>query len=342
MNCRSCVSPFFSAVLTLCIAGSAAAATQVVGATGGVTVTLGDLRGRIVAIDEGFVSIAFPGSPGSTARIAVSTVSADKRFDFRQANMQADDADAWIELAEHARLHNLHVRRIEALQAAAERDPQRKAMLDKLIAETRSVCGQEDLQKAKELRAAGDLEDAVEHLEGITTDFPDCAAGKQAQKLLDEIRAKLDQERTQAVTQQTQRQRIQQNYPELVDARETLAAGQQLIKQGLRNLDDLVESRDSFEDALARFERVRKHLAHWSDRSHNDKPVTPAAIEEHDRLAKLATHRAVGAHIQLGHVYIARGDQQSALSHLGFAAALDLSSIRVSRLRQAIASSNNW
>lgn len=324
------------------MAGSAAAAQSEADAAQGVTVTLGDLNARIVAIDEGFVSIVFPGSQGSTARLAASSVSADKRFDFRQANMQADNADAWIELAEHARLHNLHVRRIEALQAAAERDPQRKAMLDKLMAETRSVCGQENLQKAKELRAAGELEDAVEHLKAITTDFTECSAGKQAQKLLDEIRANLNQERTRAVTQQTQRQRIQENHPELADARDMLAAGQKLIKQGLRNLDDLVESRDSFEDALARFQRVRTQLAHWSERNRNDKPMAQAAMQEHDHLAQLATHRAVGAHIQLGHVYIARGDQQSALSHLGYAAALDLSSIRVSRLRQAIASSNNW
>lgn len=300
-----------------------------------VVVEFDELRGRIVGVDAEGVTVEFVGIPGSRVTMAREDLPADKLFLYRKARMDQGDAQAWLDLADYAEEHDLYIRRIDALRSAAELDPDRRGRIEQEIAATRSACAEDRLARARELHRAGDLEDAVEHLEETISGFAECEAGAEARSLLQRIRSKLGDEQTRAAEVQDRRGLVQEEFPVLGEAAELLQRGRRLIEQGLNNLDDYVEAKNSFEDALAVFSRARERLREMAEDGEAD---SAAARDELRRLLRLCERRIVNTHVELGHVYVARGDRQSAYRHVGRAAVLDPGNARVGELRQAIAS----
>lgn len=70
----------------------------------------------------------------------------------------------------------------------------------------------------------------------------------------------------------------------------------------------------------------------WSEREASEETKGEA-----ERLLRRATARLVTAHVELGYVYTARGDDTSAYTHAGKAAILAPDDPRVAQLRAAIA-----
>jgi tetratricopeptide (TPR) repeat protein len=303
-----------------------------------VLVQFDDMYARIVSADAERVTVEFLHIPGSRVVVDEEAIAADKLFTYREAQIEEGNAQAWLELARFAKEHDLHLRRIDALQTAAKLAPEGEDVEERL-AEARSACAEARLAGAKELRQDGELEAAIEHLEQTVERFADCGGGADAEALLQQIRAKLADERARAAELQAKRRAVQQTRPELRQVGELIERGTEHLRAGRQNLDDYVEAKASFEDALAAFERARDGLAELEATRQQGQGLPAEVAEERRHLARVAKRRAVTAHVELGHVYVARGDRKSAYRHAGRAAVLAPDDARVADLRQAIAAS---
>ncbi|HLU38307.1 MAG TPA: hypothetical protein VK081_02910, partial [Planctomycetota bacterium] len=131
---------------------------------GPIFVTVNELYGRVLEATEDSVLVEFVDLPGSRSRIPLELVPPDQRYRLKKRTIDADDAAAWLKLADFAKELGLHVRHIEALETAKALDPSLEGVEERL-GDARQNCAVERLSHAQELRAQGALRDAIAHLE---------------------------------------------------------------------------------------------------------------------------------------------------------------------------------
>lgn len=307
-----------------------------------VRVHAGSLDGRVVEVREDTVVIELTGHPGSRVAVQKALVPPDALYEIEEARMDRSDPEAWIILSRFAHDQGLHRRRMEALKHAADLDPTRIPDIDRELAQCKQHCATEHLGAARALREAGELKRAMRLLSDTAVQDAGCVSAEEARSLLREIQADISAERAGAQAAQLDRRLLRDQYAGLSDVADLIEQADAALVAGREDLDDLVSATRSFLRAEALLESAKKSLDRTAEgRTTGKSPTTegvPVAAER-ERLRLVVRDALVEAHVELGHVYLARGDSDSAYEHAGLAAALDPDDWSVVALRQAIGAS---
>jgi len=289
-------------------------------------------QGRIVSVEHDEATVRLVGRPSSRARVPLEAIDPETRYVIRRIRMDDTRADAWTALAAFAERHDLLVRQVEALQHARRlvEDPERRAELGRAIDNARARIARDRLEHAKSLREDDDLDDAIHVLETVVAEYPAVEAADEAKRLLDDLESRAASGTTPAPDHEAKGPR-----DELVaEVEKHIESGNASLTDGLKKLGDHVDSTEAFESALESFREARELVRTAQDEGQGRAAHSDRIRRLKDRIeSKLAR-----AHLELGHVSLARGDEESAYEHAGEAATLDPSDPGVAALRRAIGS----
>ncbi len=304
-----------------------------------INVHVGSLDGRVVEAHEDAVVIELTGHSGSRVVVQRALVPADALYEIEAARIDQSDPEAWIELSRFAHDQGLHRRRMEALEHAAELDPARVPDIELEQAACREHCSAERLGTARELREAGELQRAMRLLADTALQDAGCVSAEESRGLLQQIQADIVEERARARGVLLDRRLVRDQYAGLNDIADLIERADAALQEGREDLADLVTATRSFLRAEALLKSAEVRLDRTSEgRTAGASPTTdgvPVAVER-ERLRLAVRDALLEAHIELGHVYLARGDSDSAYEHAGMAAAIDPDDWSVVALRQAL------
>jgi len=307
----------------------------------GIHVQVGEIFGRVIAADADSVTLELVGQEG-TVQISRERLTPQEEYLLRRASMDEGSTDEWRQLADYAGRHDLPLLQIEALRAALRRAEQSDGadageLRDELAA-ARDACARSRLEHAQQLREAGELEKAIEHLWRTLVRYENCAAADEARRELAQVQEQYGAEVRRARKIQRERAQLRAQDETLQRVAELIDRGEIRLREGLLELDSFVEATHSFQEALRRFDRAREQLDELAEDSPNQQ-IDQQIDQEIERLRATLRDDLLRGHLELGHVYVARGDAQSAYAQVGKAAAIDPTDPAIDRLRQTIAAS---
>jgi len=318
--------------ILLVASSSTALATPSVDSMDHIRFEVGDLPVRVLETRESELVVEFVERPGSRAEVPMDNVPGEVLYQVEEAERRPVDRDDWLQLAAFAARHDLHLRRLEALERAKELadDEQVRSRLES----ARTTCASDRLERARELRRAGDLAEAEHHLRQTVERYAECRAADRARDILTELDGGASEPRDGGgegrradppVTGGSSEEAGSGRVSSLIET------GREEIRAGQEASDDYVEATDHFEAALEALNEADELLdgetssgSRGDDR--NGRPSRQLVVED----------LLVRAHVELGYVYLARGIDQDAYHHATLAAIVDPGSSRVSDLRQAI------
>jgi tetratricopeptide (TPR) repeat protein len=313
-----------------------------------VWLQVGSRYGRVLDVDENTVFVELLGHPGSRVGIERDLVNPTVIYQALERDMDQDDPEAWVELSTFAKSHDLHSLRVEALKRARELEPGSSNAIDERIEEARADCTRARLTQARKLEEAGETRRAIRYLSDTLGHYDACEATPAVQELLSKLERTVRQEGHLAVARKENQRRMRKGWKRIDDASELMEEGGRYLAAARKDLDDSVDAAHRIHKSVALLQAAGDALDRIPPGLSPDaaglkaEGYDVADVErEKKRLRLVVQDDLLEARTELGHLYIARGDLQSAREQLGLAAIIDSSDWRVSLLRLSIAAATS-
>lgn len=286
------------------------------------------------------VILEFSKYPGSRATIPKALIAPDSLFQIEKERIREDDPEAWRQLAALAQENGLHQEKMAALARVAKLDPERATEIEKEIAACREACSTERLGIAQSLLEAGELDLAKKHIHDVLENFRGCVAAEDAKKLSSRIENEAQAEKARAAAIRQQRQKTEQANDDLVNIAGLVERGDKATQEARTLLDKPVKAAGQFSAALGLYDQAWRKLENFEPHDADGQSLSSETTQELARLRLTVRDHLVDTHLDLGHVYLARGNRPAAYRHAGHAAGLDPNNPGVMSLRTAIETSS--
>ncbi|MHC4473801.1 MAG: hypothetical protein ACYS99_22930, partial [Planctomycetota bacterium] len=188
--------------MTRILTAAAAAVLLAAGAASADTIYLkggASLEGEVLEMGEDALVLTLAGLEGSRVTVPLSRISDYSLYELKRARIDTKSAADREGLGDWALERGLLAFALQEYRAALKiAGDSASAALKAKLAKTSGKCGADVLERAKRLRAEGQLEDAKQLLQYILKSYPGCAAAETAKEELPLIKAQIEKERKEA------------------------------------------------------------------------------------------------------------------------------------------------